>query len=582
MSTNYPGTGIDSFPTHATGDVIQASYDNNEQDAIVALETKVGVNGSAVSSTHDYKLSGVTGSDKAVSKTGTETLTNKTLSTGSKVLVGSDATGDIYYNGGSGTITRLAVGSAGQVLTIAAGVPSYATPTAVVNGSTSVAGVYQEATVAEINAGTATGSTGARLVTNPSTINKATLTAGEGLTAGNALHLTPYYQSDGGVTLDFNSATAYNDTTNQTKSITVANNSNRVLLVGVGAGSTPSSVTFNGTSMTLVDSQALAVGFSFFVYKLVAPTATTANISVTATIIGSIAAASYYNVDQTTYVEASAKALATTVNITTLTAGSFIHFFGGRAHTTGTDTTNVSTYTSKYSSSITASTSNGYGTGSTSTVSVVGGKFNETITSTCACAITGGAGTTADAVIAVSLKPATAMAIGVVKANTSAITSNEPLIDFIGFADSSVSLGASVNVTHSGVVNGLSGLTAGKNYYLQDSAGTIGTTRGAYGKVIGKALSATTLLIAPNKTLGAAIAKTAGYTYTAECDGLIVGQTSSTSATVTIAGDSSNISPQVGTTANYSTPGTYTVSRGNTYLFTVSGASQNLKFIPMA
>lgn len=44
-----------------------------------AVEAKIGIDGSAVTTSHDYKLSGVTGSDKAVSKTGTETLTNKTL-----------------------------------------------------------------------------------------------------------------------------------------------------------------------------------------------------------------------------------------------------------------------------------------------------------------------------------------------------------------------------------------------------------------------------------------------------------------------------------------------------------------------
>jgi len=48
-------------------------------EEIAAMQTKIGVNASAVATSHDYKLSGVTGTDKAVSKTGTETLTNKTL-----------------------------------------------------------------------------------------------------------------------------------------------------------------------------------------------------------------------------------------------------------------------------------------------------------------------------------------------------------------------------------------------------------------------------------------------------------------------------------------------------------------------
>jgi len=51
----------------------------NLNDAVEKIEAKIGVTGSATTTTHDYKLSGVTGTDKAVSKTGTETLTNKTL-----------------------------------------------------------------------------------------------------------------------------------------------------------------------------------------------------------------------------------------------------------------------------------------------------------------------------------------------------------------------------------------------------------------------------------------------------------------------------------------------------------------------
>ena len=96
-------------------------------NAIFALENKVGINGSAVNTSIDYKLSGVATGDKAVSKTGTETLTNKTLTapvinsaqllTVAKLTVGSDATGDIYYNGGSGVLTRLPIGTSGYYLT---------------------------------------------------------------------------------------------------------------------------------------------------------------------------------------------------------------------------------------------------------------------------------------------------------------------------------------------------------------------------------------------------------------------------------------------------------------------------------
>jgi hypothetical protein len=62
----------------------------------------------------------------------TLTLTNKTLSSTTNVIggvtmtLGSDATGDIYYRNSGGVLTRLAIGSTNQVLTVAAGLPSWA------------------------------------------------------------------------------------------------------------------------------------------------------------------------------------------------------------------------------------------------------------------------------------------------------------------------------------------------------------------------------------------------------------------------------------------------------------------------
>lgn len=80
--SSFP-TSLDSFTnpvsTDDTNTVDHASQHSNANAAIGALEAKVGADSSAVTTSHDYKLSGVTGSDKAVSKTGTETLTNKTL-----------------------------------------------------------------------------------------------------------------------------------------------------------------------------------------------------------------------------------------------------------------------------------------------------------------------------------------------------------------------------------------------------------------------------------------------------------------------------------------------------------------------
>jgi hypothetical protein len=64
-------------------------------------------------------------SDTFVGEATTQALTNKTL-TSPVINVGSDATGDIYYRNSGGLFTRLGVGSNGQVLTLASGLPSWA------------------------------------------------------------------------------------------------------------------------------------------------------------------------------------------------------------------------------------------------------------------------------------------------------------------------------------------------------------------------------------------------------------------------------------------------------------------------
>jgi len=86
MSINYPNSidtllnpiGTDKV-SNAVAGLIHSTQHSNANDAIEALEAKVGVDGSAVTTSHDYKLSEVTSTDKAVGKIATQTLTNKTL-----------------------------------------------------------------------------------------------------------------------------------------------------------------------------------------------------------------------------------------------------------------------------------------------------------------------------------------------------------------------------------------------------------------------------------------------------------------------------------------------------------------------
>ena len=81
---NYP-VSLDTATTYNGTDKVavveHAEMHTGLEQAVVALETKVGVDSSAVTTTHDFKLSGIPAADKSASLTGTETLTGKTLTT---------------------------------------------------------------------------------------------------------------------------------------------------------------------------------------------------------------------------------------------------------------------------------------------------------------------------------------------------------------------------------------------------------------------------------------------------------------------------------------------------------------------
>lgn len=413
------------------------------------------------------------------------------------------------------------------------------------------------------------------------TTSKTTLTAGASITAGQALSLSSFIQTDGGIIHDTSSFQVSSGTT---LSHTVGNFSNRLLLVAVSTSGSVSAVTYNGVSMTLVTSKTDAQSHIIYLYKLVAPAVGTANISVTGTSIVGITGTSYYNVDQTNPLDVTtsdtSNSSAVTSSITTTSQGSLIHSTL-LAFCSGSGVASQITYTlgSKYkidnslnNSSFTSSAQFAINSGNS-------GKINETVTSAINIYTQfGGGGTCDNTVISTALKPATAVSIGVVPTNTSAISFNEPLTDFIGFADSSVSINNPVSVTYGSIVTGLSGLTAGTRYYLQNTNGTLGTIRGTYGKEIGKAISSTTLLIAPQKTMGAQIAKAVSYTYTAESDGFVMFNTAPLE-TNTVITDGVTNTTQLGVTANFNVPMSVPVSRGKTYIFSANADAPY--FIPM-
>lgn len=176
MAINYP-TSLDTLSNPSAIDTLNnvttphATQHGNLNDIVEALEAKVGINGSAVTTSHDYKLSAVTSTAKALtSGTSTQSVTNLTLVTPT-LTIGSDATGDMYYRNSGGTISKLALGTTGQVVAAGAGgVPEYTTIAANQDASTTVKGVVEEATLAETLARTAAGGTSARLFVNPTNL----------------------------------------------------------------------------------------------------------------------------------------------------------------------------------------------------------------------------------------------------------------------------------------------------------------------------------------------------------------------------------------------------------------------------
>lgn len=177
MSINFPVSLDTSVTIPAEGASTPLSTNHvtahqNIQDAIEVIEAKIGIDSSAVTTSHDYKLSEITGSDKAVGKTATQTLTNKTLT--SPTVTGATIT--------ASTINGVTIQTAGSATDFLAANGTYQTGS-VANASTTVKGISELATSAEITAGTATGGTGAALVVTPDALASSTpVFNGSGLT----------------------------------------------------------------------------------------------------------------------------------------------------------------------------------------------------------------------------------------------------------------------------------------------------------------------------------------------------------------------------------------------------------------
>lgn len=116
MSTSFP-TSLDTYTVKNSGDTLQAAHVNDIQDAISALEAKVGVDGSSVATSHTKKiadlstltgvLSGMTASTAELNKLDADNLTTGDLLTkGASALEVISAVAATQYLKSAGVSTK--------------------------------------------------------------------------------------------------------------------------------------------------------------------------------------------------------------------------------------------------------------------------------------------------------------------------------------------------------------------------------------------------------------------------------------------------------------------------------------------
>lgn len=103
MTTNYPGA-LDTFSTRNPGDTIASATIDNLQDAVAALQAKAGVNGSAATTSLDYK-----------------TTTNVYLTGSGVPSGGTGANGNLYMDTATGIVYSKAAGSWSAIYTPSGG-----------------------------------------------------------------------------------------------------------------------------------------------------------------------------------------------------------------------------------------------------------------------------------------------------------------------------------------------------------------------------------------------------------------------------------------------------------------------------
>lgn len=447
MTTIFPG-GLDSFinptATNTLNNPSHSGQHDNINDAMLAVQAKVGVNQSSVTTSLDYLVSHL----NPASLIGVVSVPNG--GTGlSSVLSHALLTGQA-----TSVFGQIATGQSGQVLTSNGSLadPSFQNP----------------------NQG--------QVLT--------TFTAGQSMIPGQAVMPLPYYPPQIG--FDKSSSSIFASSSVASNTFVVANNQNRMLVVAISGVTTAdiASITYAGVALTKSANVLHGSSFHLDIWTLQNPATgsnslnfyATANVGGTGMLWNSY---SYYNMAQQSP-EATGSVTGSSntgsSSILTLTNGSLVFIAGAL----GTGINGSAVVENSVQNIL---PSQGYGLMSADSGSV----FPQSIES--ATISSSGGGDTNPGLLMVSFAPAIitssiASRLYLTNSNLSVTTQG-----YIGINQSSVATGSIMTVALNGLDSNQVGLTTGVPYYISSISGGISSVAGTNSRIAGIAASPTSIVI---------------------------------------------------------------------------------------